>query len=764
MDFSDSKKNRRLICLALALAAAGIYWQVHGFDFVNYDDPDYVTENPMVRAGLTFKGIGWAFTHFTLSNWHPLTWISYMLDCQLFGVNAGGPHVENVLFHAANAILLFLLLYQLTHAQWRSAIVAALFALHPLHVESVAWISERKDVLSTFFGLLSLMAYVRYANELKVQSPKSKVAYTWALIFFALSLLAKPMLVTLPFLMLLLDFWPLQRVENSGWRTFLTPPFAKLAREKWPWFALVAVSCATTLFAQNGAAATTAHFPMKWRLFNATESYFWYFEKTFWPTKLAVFYPMEHNRPIGLFLIAIVFLALVTIAAVATIKRRPFLLVGWLWFLGTLVPVIGLVQVGSQSTADRYSYVPMIGLLIAIIWLAHDWFIDSKAKIIAGGIAATVVLVVLAIATVFQIQYWKNSVTLFSHALAVTHDNDTALNNLGAAFYELGRNEDALKMYQLALGIDPSAADVHKNVGLVLAKTGKPDEALFQYQEAVRLNPNSAELQNFLAETLTTRGNKDEALGHYSEAVRLMPANAQYQNDLAVALVGVGKKTEALPHYQQAVWLDPSNARYQNNFATALARAGDGTGAVQHYAAAIRADPKFAEAYSNLGGLLALHHEFNDALAQYSEAVRLSPTNATIRFNTGLVLVKLGRTDEAIVQFTEAARLRPDWPDPLNAAAWALATSDNEKNRNGAEAVKFAEKAADLTGRQQTAALNTLAAAYAEVGRFDDAVATANQALDIAQRAGQTGLIEKIQEAITLYKAHTPLREKSQTN
>ena len=455
---------------------------------------------------------------------------------------------------------------------------------------------------------------------------------------------------------------------------------------------------------------------------------------------------MERVRPIGLLLVALVFLLLGTVAAIATCKRRPYLVVGWLWFLGTLIPVIGLVQAGMQSTADRYSYVPMIEAadrhrLVRARFVS--WF-KGENIILPDGFAVVTILVLLATATRFQIRFWQNSVTLFGRAVAVTSDNDTALINLGVAFYDLGRNEDALKMYQLASEINPTSVAARKNIGLVLAKTGKPDEALFQYQEAVQLNPGDAEMQKFLAETLAARGNKEEALAHYTEAAHLNPGNALYQNDLAVALVGAGKRAEALPHYLQAVSLEPSNARYQNNFATALARSGDLNAALQHYTAAIRDDPNFAEAYSNLAGLLASHRQFYDAIVQYSEALRLSPTNATIRFNTGLVLTKLGRADEAIAQFTEAARLRPDWPEPLNAAAWALATSDNEKDRNGAEAVKLAEKAAELSGRQQPAMLNTLAAAYAEAGRFDDAIATSNQALETAQRSGQTNVIGKI--------------------
>jgi len=765
VEFSDRKKLRGLICLALAFVTVGIYWQVHGFDFVNYDDPDYVTENPMVRAGLTFKGIIWAFTHFYASNWHPLTWISHMLDSQLFGRNnAGGPHLVNVFLHAGNAILLFLLLHRLTAAPWRSAVVAGLFALHPLHVESVAWISERKDVLSTFFGFASLLFYAGYVQGAKAQNSKAKTQFWLALAWFVLSLMAKPMLVTLPFLMLLLDVWPLQRVETAGGRVFFSPQFGKLALEKWPWFALVAVSCATTLLAEKGAAASAESFPLKWRSINAIESYFWYFEKTFWPTKLAVFYPLETARPFGPFVMAVLFLVLGTVVTVATIRRRPFLLIGWLWFLGTLIPVIGFIQVGSQSMADRYSYVPMIGLLIAVVWWGHSALGDSRAKTAVAGLAAAVVLAVLATASTLQLRYWKNSLTLYEHALAVTRGNDTMLNNLGAALFDLGRKEEAIKMYRRAVEVSPNKGDVYKKLGLVLAKTGKPDEAIALYQKAVQVTPTSAELQYFLAEALVLRGMNDEALPHFSEAARLNPKNARYQNDLAATLVALGKTVDAMPHYTQAMQLEPSNAQYQNNFATAAARTGDANTAIAHYRAAIRDDPKFAEPYSNLGALLFLRQEYGEAAAQYSEAVHLNPTNAGIRFNAGLAFLKVGRFDEAREQLNEAARLRPDWPEPLTVQAWALATSSEDRVRNGAEAVRLAEKAAALAAHPQPATLNILAAAYAEAGRFDDALTTANQALDLAKQSGRTNLIGKLERAIEFYQSHKPLRESSPGN
>ena len=759
---NGNKKTTVLICLGLALAIFGVYWQVHGFDYVNYDDPDYASENPMVIGGISLKSIVWAFTHVYAANWHPLTWISHMLDCQIFGVKPGGPHVINVLFHAANAILLFLLLRRITGAQWASAVIAAVFALHPLHVESVAWISERKDVLSTFFGLFSLLVYARYVEQKKAGHPKAKTSFIWALVLFALSLMSKPMLVTLPCLMLLLDFWPLQRIENNGWRTFFSRPFGLLVKEKWPWFALVVILSITTLFAQSVAAATSEGYPVPWRVFNSVDSYFWYVEKTFWPTKLAFFYPLAHAIPVKVFVVSLVCLLIITAAACATIKRWPFFFVGWAWFLGTLVPVIGLVQVGSQSTADRYSYISMVGLLIAFITGAQLYFSGRRIKILTGGIAAGILLVVLGTATFLQVRYWKNTVTLCRRALDVTHDNVTALNNLGVYYYEKGQNDNAEKLYRVALEISPSAPDVHENLGHVLAKKGDTNGALFEYQEAVRLNPNDASLQNRLAETFVKRGKNEDALPHLSEAARLKPDNAQYQNDFAATLVAVGKRPEALPYYARAAQLQSTNAQFQNNFATALLRAGEVKTAEEHYRLAIQDDPKFADPYSNLGTLLFARQQYIEAATMYTEAVRLSPTNAGIHFNAGMVYLKAHRIDDAKAQFNEASRLRPDWTEPLVAESWALATSSDDQTRNGVEAVKLAEKAADLTGHRQPAILNTLAAAYAESGRFDQALATANQALELAKQLNHTNLFPRIEHAIALYQARQPMRQNSQ--
>jgi tetratricopeptide (TPR) repeat protein len=687
VDFGESKKKRGMICLALAAVTVAVYWRAGGFDFVNYDDPDYVTENPMVQNGLSLRGVIWAFTHFYASNWHPLTWISHMLDCQLFGLHAGGPHLVNVALHAVNGVLLFLLLQRLTGARWRSAMVAAIFLLHPLHVESVTWIAERKDVLSTFFGLLALLAYVKF-SESEVHSPQSTVWYAWTTGLFALSLMAKPMLVTLPCVMLLLDVWPLERVENIGFRTFFTRQFGKLALEKWLWFILAAASSVVTFFAQKagGAVQSTEHFPLAGRMANAVTAYFEYVLKTCWPIHLAVFYPVTHGQPIWQVVVAAAFVLGVTVAAMIAMKRWPFFLVGWLWFLGTLVPVIGLVQVGNQAMADRYTYIPLTGLFIIVVWGVWELVRRAKGAEIAAATAATALLAVLAAGTVHQLQFWQNGFALFTHALAVTRNNGLANNNLGTL--------------------------------------------------------------------LVAQGHADEGLEHYAEAVRLDPDDASFQNNLAAALARAGRDSEAIEHYEAAIHDNSKFAKAYSNLGALLLEQHHLDAAVTNLNEAVRIDPDSGTARNNLGNALAAAGRLDDALTQYSEAVRLDPTNGAVRLNAGLALVKAGRANDARVQFVEAVRLDPAFPEArfeLGRLLFYARDFPGAAEQLG-EAVKLRPNYA--------AAGYYLSAAEADMGRFDEAVAAANQALESAQRTGQTNLAARILKALEFYKSRQPLGEK----
>ena len=467
------------ICLFLFAAVLVIYRPVGGYEFISLDDPLYVVENDQVKRGLTFDGIRWAFTTMHAANWHPITWLSHMLDVQMYGMNAGAHHFTNVLFHMLNSMLLFLLLRRMTGALWRSAMVAALFAVHPLHVESVAWISERKDVLSAFFGFLALLAYVEYVKR------PGWIRYGASLLLLALGLMSKPMVVTLPFLMMVLDYWPLNRyAEEVSLRRF-----AALVKEKLPFFALSAASCLVTVIAQKqgGAMDMLASYSFGVRLFNALVAYVAYLGKMFWPMNLAVLYPHPGMRPLWQVIGAVVVIGGISTAAFLWARRRPWLGVGWLWYLGTLVPVIGLVQVGLQSMADRYAYISLIGIYIVLVWGVHDLLhLWRKPRLALASIAVLAVSMVIAS---HQVRYWENSNTVFSRALQNTSGNYLAHNNLALALASQGEKDAAIDHLRKSIQIAPQFPPAHNNLGAILAEQSKLDEAILHFQNALELEP-----------------------------------------------------------------------------------------------------------------------------------------------------------------------------------------------------------------------------------------------------------------------------------
>ena len=478
--------NPALVCLLLALVTLAVYWPAVHCDFVNYDDPDYFTANPHVQTGLTSANITWAFTTGHAGNWHPLTWLSLMLDAEWCGRGPAGPHFTNLLFHTANSVLLFLLLRRLTATTWRSALVAALFALHPLHVESVAWVAERKDVLCAFFGLLSLWAYAGYAERQSVpDSRPSPLNYFLALVFFALSLMSKPMLVTLPLVMLLLDYWPLKRIAN----------FEILLLEKIPFFALSAASCIVTFIVQQkgGAVAALVKVPMTSRVENAMVSIARYLGKTFCPVPLAIPYPLPGHWQVLPVLLAFALFAGLCAAAVCFRKKLPFAFTGWFWFAGTLVPVIGLVQVGNAAMADRYTYLPLIGMFIVLVWGAGEAVV--KWRLSHPVVAAIALLLLLAAAwrTREQIGYWQDSGTLFTHTLAVTENNYAAENNLGTWLSANGQIAGSVECFRRSLEIEPHGSEALFNLGNASAKLGNWDEATNYYRRALEIAPAQAD-------------------------------------------------------------------------------------------------------------------------------------------------------------------------------------------------------------------------------------------------------------------------------
>jgi len=575
-----------LISLSLVVMTTLVYLPALRNGFVDFDDRDYVTDNVHIRPGFTVSGLLWALQGPHSGNWHPLTSASHMLDCQLFGLNPLGHHLVNVLLHVFNAALMFLLLAQLTKSRWRSAFIAAVFALHPMHVESVAWVSERKDVLSTFFGLLALMTYTQFAN-VRMSSGERRTAGRWyaaSLCLFALSLMAKPMMVTLPFVMVLLDFWPLQRVawrEARGWWKALIV--------KWPFLVLSAASSVVTFLVQKRAGAVSEHIELSERIGNAFLSFAKYLGKTFWPTDLSVFYPLTGDSYPALVWGALgLFLAL-TGLAVWGMRLRPYLFTGWFWFAGMLVPVIGLVQVGSQAMADRYAYLPQTGVVLAVVWLVIDLVGASHRRQTSLALCGFAILGILATLTVRQIGCWRNTESLFAQAVAA--------------------------------------------------------------------DPANARAQSILGYTLAQEGRREEGLAHLKEAIRLQPT--------------------------------------------------------------------YGEAYGKMGHLVEQSRDYSGAVELYEKAIALNP-----------------RLSEA-----------------LNNLAWLRAVHPDSSLRNGDEAVHLAERACALTGHEKTIYLGTLAAAYAEAGRFPEAIKTATQARDYALRWGEPELAQRNEELLKLYQAGTPYHD-----
>jgi tetratricopeptide (TPR) repeat protein len=561
-------------CLLLALGTAALYEPATSFPFINFDDGDYIYENPVTQAGLTAHGFLWAFNGIHVGNWHPLTWLSHMLDCQLFGLNAGGHHLVNILFHIANTLLVFLFLRSTTGAQWRSAIVAALFAWHPLHVESVAWVAERKDVLSTFFWLLTLLAYVRYAESVTREEwraasnaspgsePKNrstKLYYTLALLGCALALLSKPMAVTLPFTLLLVDVWPLNRIRNPELRI---RNIQWLVVEKIPFFFLSFALCAVTFLVQRTAGAVS---PVEWssRLGNVPVAYARYLSKTFWPSDLAIVYPYIYQWPILAIIGSVVMLVLISALSLIVFRKHAWLASGWFWFLGTLVPVIGFVQVGAQSMADRYSYIPSIGLFVVVVWAVSEYCLsrsNGKSILAILGLSS---LAGCVLATSAQLNYWQSTASLFFHAFEVTQNNYVAENVLGKTFENQGDLAHATAYYQDAVRIEPRYAVSQYNYGLALIAIGHKDEAFAHLTAAAKLDPRNADAQFNLGVFFFQNQRWTDAAHCFEATLQLRPRFAPAHLRLGETLVELKRHSEAAAQFREALRLQPdlANAR-----------------------------------------------------------------------------------------------------------------------------------------------------------------------------------------------------------
>jgi tetratricopeptide (TPR) repeat protein len=692
----DKKQVLFLISATLAAGVLVAYEPIRHNDFVNYDDDSYITKNPHINQGITQQSVLWAFTEVYSANWHPLTWLSHILDYQLFGLNPVGHHFVSVVLHIVNALLLFWILTNITGVIWPSAFVAAVFALHPIQVESVAWVAERKTAFSGLFWLLTMAAYIHYTRRPGV------LRYVLLLLIYGLCVMTKPTVVTLPFALFLLDYWPLGRLQwgqevtnnpkksgqskvSSGW----------LIIEKIPLLALSAILSAITFLAQRqwGAVISLEKMPLENRVANMFVSYIRYIGKLIWPSGLAVCYPHPRVSVSDYWVVicAVLFI-LLCIFSIYICRRRKYAAAGWLWFVGTLVPAIGLVQTGTQAMANRYMYIPMLGLLIIISWGVKDYIDKQPRAKIAAIILGVAVLFSLLVLTRMQVRHWQNSMTLYEYALKVTQNNALAENNYGSALFEAGRLDEAISHLNKALLITPKMAEAEDNLGRVYLKQGKAGEAVACFMKVIENNRTSAEVYSNLGSALIIQKKYDEALKYLGKAMELDPNNPDIHNIMGMVLLSTGRPGEAITHFNYVL---------QTNTIS-------------------------AEAYANLGS----------------------------------AYIKMDNYEPAIENLTKAIELKPNNIGALNNLAWALATVENTSLRDANRAIEYARHACELTGNKEAGLLDTLAVAYAAGGRFEEAKATAEKALSIAKEMGREELAGKIENRIKLYEAGKPYRQK----
>ena len=803
--------TKGVICVALGLITLVVFAPSLTHEFLAYDDQVYVTENTHVQAGLTWPGVEWAFRSSAASNWHPVTWLSHMLDCQLYGLRPAGHHLTNVLLHAANSLLLFLVLSRMTGAMWRSVCVAALFAWHPLHVESVAWVAERKDVLSTFFFLLTLGAYGRYVEGQSIKARDGRDGtgngrngtgtsntprtprithhasrftsrgsrfYLLSLSFFALGLMSKPMVVTLPFVLLLLDYWPLGRSAECGVRSaesggshvqWEAAGWTRLVAEKIPFLALSATCCGLTVGAQQGSysVVSVAGLPLSRRIPHALVAYVHYLGAMALPRHLAAHYPYPTTTSAAVVVGAGVVLVLMSLLAWWFAARRPYLVVGWLWYLGTLVPVIGLVQVGDQAWADRYTYLPLIGVFLAVVWgvadLAQEWSAGEAARtnagrVVPGGVAVAAGLALLAVTSI-QLRYWKDTRTLFAHAAQVTRHNGRAITVLGSLLAKEGKLQEAMSLYAEALRYQPDNPEAHFFLGNALEQQGKLDEAITEYTRALWFKPLQEKTHLALGMFLAKQKQYEPAAEHYRAALAINPESAIAHNNLARLRHSQGRMAEAMKHYEAALKLNPELAQAHNNLGVLLLQQGRLDEGVGHLREAVRLLPRDAESQYNLALALNQQENWKEAAVIFASLAPGGPNDPKLHCEYGLALAHLGQIREAMSHYARALRLQPDYPEALERLAWIAATDPRPELRNGTEAVNMAQRACELTANKQARCLATLAAAYAEAGRFAEAISTAEAAQQLAASAGQKAVAAKCSSLLDTLKSGKPWRE-----
>jgi Flp pilus assembly protein TadD len=804
-----------LLRFALACLTVACFAPVRTCDFVDIDDPRYVTENPHVREGLTASSLAWAWTDCSWSMYAPLTRTSFLIDAQLHGLNPAGYHFTNVLLHLMNVLLLFELLRSMTGAVWRSALTAACFAIHPLHVESVAWITERKDVLSTLFGLLALLGYVRYTRA------PSRRGMMLVLGAYALSLLAKPMLVTLPFVLLLLDHWPLARTQSLSWR--------RLIWEKAPLLVFALAACAVTacVHGEMGATKALGDLPLRHRLANAAVSCIDYLIQTVWPAQLAVYYPHPLNHlPIWKTAASVLVLGATSLVVIGERKRRPSLFIGWLWFLGTLIPVLGVVAMGGYARADRYTYVPHIGLFLGLIWCLDPCWLPAKLGRLMVGISAGGVLAVWGVLTWKQVLTWKNSVTLWEQALHVTRDNFVAHGSLAQILHLQQRDEEAIQHYETALRINPDhkqsllglgsirlmqgqCSEAHRLLsraaviapdeapshllhGIVLEKLGRLAEADASLRMAMRLDPSSVEAHLNLGVILERLDQLNEAEQQFQEARRLDPSSASAHYNLGIVRERTGRWAEASDCFHEALEHEPHHPATHAHLGVQCEQEGDLDEAASHLLIALSGRPKDAETHCNLGVVRERQSRLADAEVHLRKAAMLAPSLPQVHANLGIVLQRQGKHEEAIdcfhqaialapdwvdahcdlgavlfergdsesatKEFAKAARLDPLWQERARQKAWVLAVHPEARVRNGPEALRLARQVW-YSSAEDAPTLDVLAVALAENGDCVAACRTAERAKTLAIQAGAVDQVSQIDSRLKLYRQARPYHE-----
>jgi tetratricopeptide (TPR) repeat protein len=751
---SFTLRREGMICLLIAVIILAVYWQVGDHAFISFDDRMYVTENPHVQAGLTLEGLRWAFVATDAHNWHPVTWLSHMLDCELYGLNPAGHHLTNVLFHILNSILLFLIFRRMTGSLWRSGLVAMLFAVHPLHVESVAWVAERKDVLSAFFWMLTMGSYVWY-----VERPAAG-RYVLVLLFFVLGLMAKPMLVTVPFVLLLLDYWPLGRLQRSDVDIFQHPDkkspgdtgdnggkarkqrenhaaqsspvtghvhqWARalpLLREKIPLFVLAAASGVITLHAQHNVIKSFELYPFGTRVANALVSYVTYMGKMLVPTHLAIFYPYSDNA-LAIWQIGGAAVLLVGITTAVWILRRSYLTVGWLWYLGTLVPVIGLVQVGLQSMADRYTYIPLVGLFVVIAWgipeLAAKWRYRRTALTVSAGVLVSVLMVM----TFAQVKTWENDITLFQHAAGVTEDNWWAHYNLGLALAQKGDGDAAVRHFEESLRIEPRRPDTLMNIGVIHAKRGNIEAAVDYFSRALRIQPDNLRAHLNAGLALLQGGETDQAISHFRVCLRIAPDHPEAHYHLGLALAESGDTDGAVRYFSNTVRLRAGHARAHNSLGIALSRKGRIADAAAHFREAVKINPDFTEALTNLERAEAVLHETGRIIERLRMLLAANPGDHTLHYDLGTAYYTRGEFDEAVHYYRKALSINPDAVQVLNNLAIVHMAQGKY-----AEAISVLNRMAELQPDDARHYYN-LACLHARQGREEEALSFLEKAVE----------------------------------